>query len=568
MRIKPISLTPENKTFSDIMSNSRHYEVPAFQRDYSWKAEQLEELWQDIEQIKNNQEQHFMGYLVLQTQTKDSKKFQIIDGQQRITTIMLIIIAALNRFSKLIEKNDDKANNAKRKDEYHRAYLGFVDTVTLRTNPKLILNRNNKGHFSEIIEQHYVVPQRRNVTATNRKLNTSLEFFQDKLKNTNGKDLAQLLNLIVEGLLFTTINVRDDLNAYLVFETLNARGVHLSVPDLFKNYLLSVLTNENEKHSEHYSNEFDEDWENILTQLGETNFTNFLRSYIGIKDKLPNTKDLYRILKKQITNRNDVMPYLQEIKQHAPVYAALQNPDDDFWQNHRQDNQQIIACLKTLRVFSIKTPLSLLMAAFDRFKESGNFLKIVKMVEVISIRYNVICQQPTNEQEKTYNQVANKIAKGENYSLPDIKRDLLSALYPSNEEFKTAFKSKKIPSRRSSKKVIHLLRQIERHVSDGSEVSENLTLEHVLPYHPGDAWQEYFGRDNYLEAIDRLGNIALLSEPQNLGQEVFVDKKHVLKASALEINKKIASYQQWDIDSLDSHQSWMARQACAVWQIT
>ena len=115
MAFKKVYLDPQNKTFAEVMSNGKSYAVPAFQRDYSWEEEQLEELWQDIQRMRERETQHFMGYLVLQS--ADDKSFQIIDGQQRITTIALIIIAVLARFNELIERNIDAEDNKKRKEK-------------------------------------------------------------------------------------------------------------------------------------------------------------------------------------------------------------------------------------------------------------------------------------------------------------------------------------------------------------------------------------------------------------------------------------------------------------------
>ena len=269
-----IYLEPENKTFAEVMSNGRRYSIPPFQRDYSWEESQLEELWQDIEQMLTTQMQHFMGYLVFQTD--DNKAFHIIDGQQRLTTISLLILAALHAFQQMIKNDNDKENNEKRLTSYHQNYFGVLDTVTLQNSLKLELNRHNNSHFIDMIEQ-YDVAKTRGMISTNRKLNKAFEFFQKKLKSyLNGEDLAALINKITDGLMFTTITVQDDLNAYLVFETLNTRGVHLSAPDLFKNYLLSTMS-KGPHGTDSHIHDFEEEWAEIVEQLGATDFTNFFK---------------------------------------------------------------------------------------------------------------------------------------------------------------------------------------------------------------------------------------------------------------------------------------------------
>lgn len=95
-----------------------------------------------------------------------------------------------------------------------------------------------------------------------------------------------------------------------------------------------------------------------------------------------------------------------------------------------------------------------------------------------------------------------------------------------------------------------------------------MTLEHVLPANPDDDWQQDFGRTTYNDAIDRLGNMALLSGKANLAQEPFDEKREILQKSGLRINQNIAKYDQWNIDNLGQHQNWLANQAKTVWKIS
>ncbi len=165
-----IYLDPENRCFAEMMSNNRRYVVPPFQRDYSWEDEQWAELWEDIEQMRQSQTQHFMGYLVLQTE--DGKSFQIIDGQQRITTVSIVILAVLKTLQSLVDDQIDKEANRQRIEEYKRTYIGVFDSITLTTSPKLVLNRHNNQHFRAMAEK-LEVPTRRRLTKTNRAFSKS-----------------------------------------------------------------------------------------------------------------------------------------------------------------------------------------------------------------------------------------------------------------------------------------------------------------------------------------------------------------------------------------------------------
>ena len=558
---KKLYMEPDNQPFSEVMSNGKRYTVPRFQRDYSWESEQWEELWQDIEQVQESRTQHFMGYLVFQTE--DSKEFQVIDGQQRLTTLSILILVALNKLRELVNNGIEVEPNQQRIDTYKRSYIDVFDPVTLTTKPKLFLNRHNSAHFTSVVKEWEIVVQR-NMIKTNRKINNAFEFFQKKFRNyRSGEEIATTLSNIENGLLFTTITVQDDLNAYTVFETLNSRGLHLSTPDLLKNYLLSTMAKEGAYHDEQFD-DFETAWQNILEQLGETEFTSFLRSYHGIKQKLVNKRELYITLKKDVSLPSKVLPYLEDLKKHAPVYAALQNHNDSFWNNYEGKYSNVRQYLEVLKIFKIKTPLSLLMAGYFRLSPE-DFISFVKTIAMVSIRYNVICDKAPKNQEQHYNKLTNKLVVSD-MTLSDLINEL-KPVYPYDEEFELAFLKMTMPSRQSSKKILFLLRKIEQHLGK-KEPSLSLTLEHVLPFSPSDEWQCYFGRSNYENGIDRLGNMALLPSTENMGQENFAQKRETLQKSGYVINKNIAKYEEWNMDILEEHQKWLAKQAKAVWKIS
>ena len=563
---KKINLTPENRSFAEIMGNAKSYTIPQFQRDYSWGAEQISDLWQDMVQMVDNDAQHFMGYLVFKT--NDNKPHEVIDGQQRLTTISLYIIAVLACFQEKIDKDEQAEENTKRINFYRNTYIGFLDAVTLKTKLKLTLNRNNGLYLQDIIRD-LGVPRKHDVTATNKKLNRGFAFFKKKLDalNLSGADLAQHIESVANGLMFITISVTDDLNAYLVFETLNARGMQLSAPDLLKNFLLSTVAQDDAYHKDHFD-DFDERWTVILGQLRESNFTDFLRSHVGISRNLPYKKDLYRDLKGNVKTSTQVFDYLRGIENNAPIYAALRNEHDNFWNDYGEGNYgKAKLYIRTLKHFNIKTPMSLLMSAFNTYEANpADFVKILQWVTAISIRYNVIGGKIANDQEILYNKLANTLSDQQNLKPEDIKQEL-KQVYPNDAEFKNAFRNKQMSGEQTNKEIVFLLSQIENHINNEYEPSLTMTLEHILPQKPKDEWQESFGRDTYNDAIDRLGNLTILTDKDNMGQQPFERKCEVFKESNLELNKQIATYPSWNMDTLEHYQGWLAKHAASVWKI-
>src|SRR5437773_2410284 len=136
-----INFNTGNQTFRQVFGNGLSYTIPRFQRDYSWTADEWDDLWQDIQGTiaPNGEPAHYMGYLVLQTQ--DNRNFEVIDGQQRLTTLSLLVLGVLKVLQDLIDAGVDADNNRLRIEQLRNSYIGYLDPVTLIPRSKLSLNR-------------------------------------------------------------------------------------------------------------------------------------------------------------------------------------------------------------------------------------------------------------------------------------------------------------------------------------------------------------------------------------------------------------------------------------------
>uniref|UniRef100_A0A3B0MQ70 GmrSD restriction endonucleases N-terminal domain-containing protein n=1 Tax=Arsenophonus endosymbiont of Trialeurodes vaporariorum TaxID=235567 RepID=A0A3B0MQ70_9GAMM len=187
---------------------------------------------------------HDMGYLVLQS--FDNKNFSIIDGQQRLTTLSIVILSGLKFLQKLVQQGIDPESKMKRCEEFMKSYIGYIDPITLSPQSKLELNRHNDNFYQTYLVTLEKIPSR-GFSQSEHKLRKTFNWFYDKFNEyivTNqdsGKRIAEVLVTLVDKLFFTVITVTDELNAFKVFETLNARGVRLSSTDLLKNYIFSLI---------------------------------------------------------------------------------------------------------------------------------------------------------------------------------------------------------------------------------------------------------------------------------------------------------------------------------------
>ena len=312
----------ENNTLRKLFGNGLTYNIPRFQRDYSWDLEQWEDLWSDIIETMSvdGDSAHYMGYLVLQS-TND-KNFDVIDGQQRLTTCSLLVLAILNNLKKLIESGDDPENNKQRLEQIRNSYIGYLDPVTLISKSKLTLNRNNNRFYQTYIVPLSNIPQR-GLLASNHLLRKAFEWFDRQVFNyvknsdNKGQVLAKFVEDLSDNLFFTVITVTDELNAYKVFETLNSRGIRLSSTDLLKNYLFSILDKEQVELSA-----FESTWDEMVSKLQSEKFPDFLRMHWNSRNDLTRQTELFKTIRKNITNKKDVFSLLRNMDEDLYMTAA------------------------------------------------------------------------------------------------------------------------------------------------------------------------------------------------------------------------------------------------------
>jgi len=556
--MKGISNT-SSQAFRELMGNGLIYEIPKFQRDYSWNTEQWDDLWQDIISLKDGEEsEHYMGYLVIQS--NDNKNFQVIDGQQRLTTLSILILTVLKCIQDLINKKEEVKDNEQRIASLRNSYIGYIDPVTLVPRNKLKLNRNNDDYYRNYIISLSDLPNRK-INLSERLMRNCFEWFYDKLKNqySTGEEFAKFVEIVAEKLFFTEIKVSDELNAFKVFETLNARGVQLSSSDLLKNYLFSVVDSSKPHINE--INEIESFWTKILNNLGNEKFQEFLRFYWNSKNKTVRKNDLFKAIRKNIKNKNEVFDLIRDLDRYSNIYIALQNPEDETWKESREIQKH----LKELKIFGVKQPYSLLLSAYFNLKEE-EFLKVLKSSSIVSFRYNTIGGLNPNEQETTYNSIALSILNNKKFNKTDFKD-----VYPNDENFETDFSNVSFKNTSRNNKIIkYILTKTERYEyqTDLDLNSDLYTIEHILPENILD-WDN-LTEDEIERCIYRLGNLTLLEASLNkeAAQKSYEEKKEIFKKSKVNITNQIPiDYNHWNEESISKRQRKLAKNAKSIWSI-
>jgi hypothetical protein len=479
------------------------------------------------------------------------------------------VLAALRQLKRQVAEGKEPEKAQQRFDGLFQTYIGYLDPVTLVSRPKLSLNRNNDSYYRNyLVSLRDSLPQR-GINASERCLRKAFEWFDRNIRDymrghaDPGMAVAQLVDTMSDRLFFTVITVTDELNAYKVFETLNARGVRLSATDLLKNYLFSVLHREGQH--EHELESLDDRWEKIIGRLGPESFPDFLRMHWISRRNFVRQADLFKTIRGEIKGRGDVFALLTGVEEDVDTYLALTSPDASGWSAQGKKYAAL------LRMFNVRQPFPLLMAAQRRLSET-DFESLLRAVVVISFRYNVIGNLQTSEQERTYHAEAARIAKGEHFALPAVLEGL-RPVYPKDESFRAAFSEKSIGTKqaRNSQIARYVLCELEQQHSGRAidSRSEAISLEHICPTSPQSGWNAF--TDEEVETLcDRIGNMTLLPTGRNkaLGDAEYETKRKAYADSEYDLTRAVAQqFSEWKPESIAIRQAALAKTATSIWRI-
>jgi len=561
-------LNAKDRNLNDILKSSNIYVVPSYQRDYSWNNDQWHDLWNDIENMMDQKNYHYMGAIVLQNMKNNI--YNIIDGQQRLATLSILILSVINELKELINNGIDAVKNAERVEILMRQYIGEKDATSLTYSSKIVLNENNKLFYNDILLRFKEPAKLSKLIPGDHLLWNSYMYFKkevhEKFNNKKGEDLADFLNNIIgDKLMFIRITVDDDISAYTIFETLNSRGVELAPTDLLKNYLFSIVAKS--------SSDLDVvtgKWNQLIKIISLKEFPVFLRYFILATRKEITKQYLFKEIKSFIRSKNDVFTLLDKLNKYAYYYNALDDDNDDLWSLNKECKHYI----RVLKLFRVTQWKPLAMIAVERYsKDLTTVRKLLQMLVAISYRYNVIAKKQTNSMESVYSKAAIHFFQDTNSNIYTIKNEIKS-LFIDDKQFKRSFEEKQFDTSNSSEKKVlrYTLYQIEKQYS-GKNLdfeSDSGTIEHILPESYPDTWKNKFERNEFNENVYRLGNLTILEQNINKisSNKIFLEKIKLYKDSKYDLNKRIiSSYSDWTATNINKRQTDLSKMACSIWKI-
>lgn len=539
------------RTISDLFSVKKKYVVPRFQRAYSWSKDEVKELWDDIIaniKISNEadvrHEEYFIGALVLVGDDK-SNILQIVDGQQRLTTITILLSVLCERFKELGKDNLAEAiftNYIEGRDDDGKNYFK-LDNET----PKPFFQKN-----IQYINKERDLPQ----SDEERTLSSA---YQEFYSSTASESLASRLGMcrkiddekyemllravrdqVVKYLKVIFITVSEEEEAYTIFETLNARGMNLSFVDLIKNKLFKELTDT------HPDDDAKTTWKNIRLVISSRDAVGSLETFVRhwwiSKYSYVSEENIYKAFKKlSLENKIDAKNFISELYSDSQTYVKIASPlQEDFRQ---QEEKFIYNALSAFRIFNITQQRTFLLSLFKardrRIIKIDDQKNIMKFLEKFHFMFNAVCSLRPSGIENSYSRAARDLQNASDRraakEIIKVLQDSLSTRIPDETLFIEKFKGLKFYNgyTRDKKLIQYIFNKIERSKLLTNELApENISLEHILSQSLNDK-----------EIIGMIGNLLPLS--QELNEEAkdkeVADKLLTYQKSHYSLPKEFAS---------------------------
>ncbi|GAA9557706.1 DUF262 domain-containing protein [Helicobacter pylori] len=533
------------------------FSIPVYQRNYTWEEENCEKLLEDIVSISQNKKTHFMGSITYILHHVDDEKslrqlqeFVIIDGQQRVTTIMLLLKAI-----------ETKIQNEGIKKEID----GLLNLSGQRLRLKPI--KSDKEAF-DLVKQN-----RSHELQGVSHIRNNYKFFTKELDNyiSKGYCIEEIYGAFLRlKIVAIGLELGED-DPQVVFESINATGVQLKGLDLIRNYLMMGENSENQKHL------YDTYWVPLENWLGEKDLNDFIKIYLRIyfEDKVKEgEREVYYALKDHHRDNfpNDIQGLMSDMREYGRIYQIFLDRDHHFLE--RGDSQQLVNLRLRIKdlvkiKFGVAKPFVLHCARdFEEGKlDYENFHEILQILISYFVRRSVC-----GDSAATLTRVLYSLYRqlGENVSADALKRYLGKSVgqmaFPNDDKIKAAFAVRNAYAANQACKFILL--EIEKLSNAEPPKEENLEVEHFYPKTPTQEWRDMVGDYFTFEQdyLNNFGNLTLSGQNQKLGNKPYEAKIKLMEQhSSLHLNDYfLNNTHSWGIEEVKARSGYLADQFCQV----
>ncbi|WRA19349.1 DUF262 and DUF1524 domain-containing protein [Helicobacter pylori] len=541
------------KFFEENQNNQ--FVIPIYQRLYSWKKEQCEQLWDDIIKIGGNDKMngHFIGsILYVRNGNTHSSPLLIIDGQQRLTTITLLCIALRNHLSdevKILEKFSRKETESYLINSNKDGDKKF----------RLILSESDKDTLLSLIDENKRKPSEPSV-----KIMENFKLFEKWISENTGK--LETIFKGLEKLMIVYIALEKGKgDPQLIFESMNSKGMELAQTDLIRNYI--VMETEVEKQEGFYNKYWRAMEEEFEQSKGEDLFNKFVRHYLTIKTReIPNIKKVYAVFKDyQQKEGIAIEDLLKDLQKYCGYFCQIV-----FKKEADKDLNKALGFLVDLEMDVVYPLLLELYSDYsDGVLSKDDFRRSIALIESYICR-RAVCGLGTNSLNKVFPSFTKRIQKNEYFkslkahfgSLTEKQR------FPNNDEFKDCFITIDFYSFKKKKYFFERLESFDR---KERVYTDEYTIEHIMPQTLTEEWERDLGEnfqkihDKYLHTI---GNLTLTGYNPKYSNKSFQEKRDMeggFKDSPLKLNQGLRDLESFGEEEIKKRANDLADLALKIW---
>lgn len=538
--------------------------VPFYQRSYAWKEPQVKDLFDDFRRaVDEGRDYYFLGSIVGCQNQSDTTAVEIVDGQQRLATTAILLAAIRDKLVSL----RDTDNAGKFEGDYLFDSEGFQNTAV---RPKLRLSEADNDFF-----QRYVInrqPSGKQKVETRRESHRLIiaaarmaakrveEIAGSRSAEEQKGELDRWVKFIRHKARVLFVVVQDEAEAFVVFETLNARGLDLTIADLTKNHLFM-------KVGKLHIDDAKSNWArmsgtliaNTDSEITKTYIHHLWSSYNGVT----RIKELFGEIRAAKGTAKLALDFTKQLADESEVYAALRNSDSSYWNPIGRHAKKHLAILNTsLKVSQVRV---LLLAVVEKFS-GADIAQILTCCVWWSVRFLIAGGSPGNW-ESYYAKRAKLIRDGELGTAKELIESMAKDV-PTDEQFGPAFATATVSTKTIARYFLHCLEGVRNnqafpHLGDDDEIKA--TLEHVMPE---SGWPGVEEEDRE-RLCWRLGNLALLPPNDNSDRAngPFRDAKRFYRNSPFKLTQEIAKYAKWSEIEISERQTSLAELAVKAWPV-
>ena len=550
----------EAKLVSYMQGADKRFVIPVYQRNYDWRVENCKQLYDDlIKIIRSDRKSHFFGSIVSVHSDGEYNEFLIIDGQQRLTTISLLMLAMYN----LMKAGIITPSQGNLPDKIYKTYL-IDEWQEGETRIKLKPVKNDSKAFVMLFKNSEDYVQESNLTI-------NYNYFYSRIQKE--EITVDELYMAITRLEIINITLNQDDNPQLIFESLNSTGLALSEGDKIRNFILMGLPTK--EQAEYY----DAYW-NRIEVCTNYDVSLFVRDYLSVKQQaIPSMNKVYTTFKAYVEDGNvQTEDLLRDMLDYAKRYEILLKG--------KTADKALNACIDRLNRLETTVTRPFFLEVLRLREEKTLSPEDVREIFLLTESYlfrRTICDLPTNALNKIFLMLHKEVLRfdgGTNDYAAKFKYALLAkgdrGRFPTDSEFCEALSARQV-YQMNSKNKIYILERFEnfgtvedkdvyRHVEDGT-----YSVEHIMPQHLTPAWVEEIGTD-YEEIhalwLHRLANLTLTAYNAKYSNSSFREKRDMpngFRESGLRMNTWIAQQEKWTLAELEQRNENMVQRAVNIW---